>query len=123
MALEKLIEELNETMLTLIATLQGGNIIDAEDDDEPTPAKKAPAKKKAPARKKAAKKTPAKKKTNYDRDVKPQVLIAIATPEGREEVKELLEEYEVKKATEIEADDYPEFLTGINAIIDKYDDE
>lgn len=124
MAIETLLKELNETMQELIATLGGMAKPQAGDADDPAPKKRAPAKKKAPAKKAPAKKTGGrKKKLTYDGDVKPQVLIAISTPEGREDVKELLEEYEVKKATDLDADDWPEFLKGIEEIIEKYDDD
>lgn len=129
MSLEKQIEVLNENIVTLIAALQGRLAVDVGNRLVDEPAPKAPAKKKVakktPAKKAPAKKAPAKKTTkiNYDRDVKPQVLMAIATPEGREEVKDLLATYDVVKAPDLDPDDYPDFLKGIEAIIEKYEDD
>lgn len=126
MALEQKIEELTGAVNKLIAALDGV-VEDAAEKAAPAKKAKPAAKKKAQPKKKTASKKPAAKKStskiDYDRDVKPQVLLAIATPEGREEVKALLEEYEVKNAQAVDEDDYPAFLESIEAIIEKYEDD
>lgn len=118
MSIESELERLNFNLETLIENLTGSPAVTK---DEPAPPKKP----RKPAAKPAAKKgrAPRKSKLNYDKDVKPQVLIAIATPEGREDVKKLLATFEVSKATEIDPDDYTAFLKGIEEIIEKHDDD
>lgn len=132
MSIETQLEKLNSNLLRLteaLEDLKGNAPVQAEPEPEAEPApapKKKTTRKKAPTRKKKTtrKKAPAKRaRVNYDDDVKPMVLAAIATPEGREEVKELLAEFGVKKAPDLDESDYPDFIKQVTEIVERHEDE
>lgn len=152
MSLEDAIKELNDNIIVLnkaMLKIAAGAGDDADDSDDDVPAKK-PAKRGRPAKKKAPAKRgrPAKKVVeddeedeededddmeeeeaedagalNYNKHVKPKVLEAISTNEGKEAVAELFEEYDVSNAKEIKPKDYKKFLKQIAAIIEEHGEE
>lgn len=128
MSLETQIEELNANIVTLteaILHMTGNPSADELDDEVEKVAAKKPAAKKPAAKKAAAKKPAAKKggKLNYDKDIKPRVLMAIEKPEGRKAVVDLLEEFDAASAKEVKPEDYKTFLAGVEEIIDANADD
>jgi len=139
MSLEQKIEELTAAVTTLTETLSSGAMPapaeepeekaeeeeepeeEAEEEEEPPKKKKAPAKKEAPA-----KKAPAKRGRKPTGPTMAQILDKLREVKeelGAETVKELFEEFEVKKASDLAEEDYKEFLEACDEALEEAGDE
>lgn len=127
MSLEQKIEELTQAVIDLTAAMGNGATAPAEEpepeeEEEELPKKKTPAKKTTPAKKS----TPAKRgrkpagptlATVHDK------LREVQDELGKDTVKELLEEFEIKKVSELEEEDYKEFLEACDEALEEADEE
>ena len=123
MSLEERIEELTEAVVALTVALNSGAAAaepEPEPEEEPEP---EPEPKKAAPRKKAAPKRGAKKPAGPTLATVHDKLREVQESLGKEAVKEILEEFEVKKASDLEEEDYKEFIEVCDTTLDEAEDE
>ena len=125
MSLEAKIEELTQAVMDLTTVMGNGKAAPAEEpeepeeEEEPAPAKKTRAKKEAAPAKKPAR--GAAKKGPSAAQVRDK-LRELSDTCGREAAKALLtEEFEVAKVTELEEEDYAEFIAACDEAIEDCD--
>ena len=120
MSLEERIEELTEAVVALTVALNSGAAAEPEPEEEPEP---EPPKKAAAPKKKAAPKRGVKKPAGPTLATVHDKLREVQESLGKEAVKEILEEFEVKKASDLEEEDYKEFIEVCDTTLDEAEDE
>jgi len=126
MSLEQKIEELTQAVIDLTEKMGNGATAPAEepepeDEEEEPPKKKAPAKKSTPAKKEPAKR--GRKPAGPTLATIHDKLREVQDELGKDTVKELLEEFEVKKVSELEEEDYKEFLEACDEALEEAEEE
>ena len=121
MSLEERIEELTEAVVALTVALNSGAAVTTEPEPEPEEEPPPPPKKAAAPKKKATpkRKAPAGPTLAAVHDKLREVQESL----GKEAVKEILEEFEVKKASDLEESDYKEFIEICDVALDEAEDE
>ena len=140
MSLEQKIEELTEAVAALTEAMSNGN---GPAEEKPAPKKKAPAKrgrkppvkaqdeddddaedeKPAPKKKPAPKGRGSKKKPSAPSQAEVRNKVREVTKErGADVVNEILEEFDVAKFSELDADDFAEFLEACDEALAEGDD-
>jgi hypothetical protein len=111
-----------EAVATLVEAMLG-NGVEEEIEEAPPPKKRGrPAKAEAPA---AAEKKPARGRGAAKKPAGPTIadvrdkLREVSDALGREEAKALLEEFDVKKVTDLEESDFAEFIEACGEAIDE----
>jgi hypothetical protein len=113
-----------EAVATLVEAMLGNGAVEEEEIEEAPPPKKRgrPAKAEAPA---AAEKKPARGRGAAKKPAGPTIadvrdkLREVSDALGREEAKALLEEFDVKKVTDLEESDFAEFIEACGEAIDE----